>query len=91
MAVDEVCDAAKSIAHHNANAVLLVMLPVCHASVDKLTIVKKRREVEDRLMGRLAWHASRLDFIQRQMDTTDLSLGFTQSEHGGDKRARAQP
>ena len=54
MSVDEACDAAKSVAHNNLNAAPLVLLPLVHASTDKIQIVKKRRDVEDKLLGRLA-------------------------------------
>lgn len=52
--MDEACDAAKSIAHNNVNAAVLVLLPLVHAGTDKIQIVKKRRDVEDKLLGYLA-------------------------------------
>lgn len=49
--MDEAAEVAKSICHGNCNAVLLVLLPVVHAGISHVTIVKHRRALEDRFVG----------------------------------------
>ena len=51
--MDEAAEVAKSVCHGNCNAVLLVLLPVVHAGISHVTIVKYRRALEDRFVGRL--------------------------------------
>lgn len=49
--LDEAIDAASSLANGNENAALLVLTPVVHSNVAQHAIVKKRRQLEDKLFA----------------------------------------
>lgn len=53
IAVDEAVECAKAVCHGNTHACLLVLLPVQHAAIDKQSVIKHRRSVEDLLIGTL--------------------------------------
>lgn len=50
MVLDEASEVIKSVCHSNSNAIALILLPVDHASIHHVTVVKNRRSLEDRLM-----------------------------------------
>lgn len=50
MVLDEATEVIKSVCHGNSNAIGLVLLPVDHASIHHVTVVRNRRSLEDRLM-----------------------------------------
>ena len=49
-AIDEACEAARSICMTNANAAVFCMYPIPHTSLERSTCVGHRRVLEDRLM-----------------------------------------
>lgn len=54
LCLDEAAEMGKSICHGNCNAIIMVLLPVVHASTHQAQVVKNRRAIEDMLMGWLA-------------------------------------
>lgn len=53
MAVDESLDAAKSICNANPNAMLFILFPQQHTSVEKTAIYKNKRSSEDKVFASL--------------------------------------
>lgn len=76
-AIDEACEAARSICMTNANAAVFCMYPIPHTSLERSTCVGHRRVLEDRLMQTMELH--------------DVALQFKESQHANDKRKKVQP
>ena len=53
MVVDEGLDVAKSISNSDAAAILLILQPLFHGSVEAKLVVRNRRLVEDKVMAKL--------------------------------------
>lgn len=51
--MEDAIETAKSICNSDAQACLFVLLPLEHASTDKINVTKHKRVLEDTLMGSL--------------------------------------
>lgn len=104
--IDDSIDAAAATLNGNPNAALLFLSPAHHSNINVESMVKKRRQLEDKLIAHFAcivsWSAFCFSqrptiFLQclplhfsRAFDVTETSLIFADAAHGADKRRRSQ-
>ena len=66
----------QSVCSGNSGSLGFVTLPQYHSSTSKQAVIKHRRLLEDKLLGSL--------------DTSEVSLSFSDTGHGGDRRKKSQ-
>lgn len=76
LSIDEGINVIQSACTGNANTIGFILTPQYHASTAKHIVVKNRRLLEDKL--------------HNVLDNWEVSLNFSDANHGGDKRKKSQ-
>ena len=92
LSLDEAVEVSKSICNSDPRAALLTLMPQLHPSIAQTTVIEKKRSLEDKLLGRLG----RIEMMisscgfWRMLKVNDVSIHYTDSGHGGDRRKKSQ-
>lgn len=94
MSVDAAIQLAVSVSSGNGKTMLALLLPQYHSSTSKQSVIKNRRLVEDKILGRLSLScyiaATARTCVPRAMDVFEIAINYNDSPHGGDRRKRSQ-